>query len=201
MEDNKWKCKYCDKLFPKEGNWETHQKCTFTEPQMKSLGKTYLDMNDTSPVKETKWFQHLDRIPGTDFVTCKKRRSIECYMGGKVFKFDTRSGWQKHIERHHNNEPFIPVYSKKKERRTKLEMTIDKQVRKYINTIKGQLTEGHKITNIKVDITWDSEAPPVKVKNIDKAEKLEAIAKEKKKEKFDQITKQLEFELKNNKIV
>ena len=49
MNVNLWNCIYCDRQFPKEGKWETHQKITFTEGQMKSLGRTYMDMNDILP--------------------------------------------------------------------------------------------------------------------------------------------------------
>lgn len=197
MEDNDtWKCKYCDKQFPKEGKWETYQKITFTESQMKSLGRTYNDMNDTSPVKDTKWFDHLMRIPGTEFVTCKKRRCIECYMEGKVFKFDTRSGWQKHQATHHGNAPYEPKHKKIKERRTKLQKTIDDQVKPYVKEIMEELSNKHKVTNVRVEITWDSEAPkcPV-VSEKDEERILKARSK-----KYAKINKNVQMEIEQMSI-
>ena len=196
MENNMWKCKYCDKQFPKEGKWETHQKMTFTESQMKSLGNTYKNLNDTSPVKDTKWFQHLDRIPGTDYVTCKKRRCIECYMGNKIFKFDTRSGWQKHQACHHGNAPYEPKHKKVKERRTKVQKTIDDQVSPYVKEIMEELSKKHKVTNIRVDITWDSDAP---IGPVVSEKDEERILKQRKK-KYDKINKEAQVGLEQMSI-
>jgi len=179
MNENLWNCIYCDRQFPKEGKWETHQKITFTEGQMKSLGRTYMDMNDTSTVKETQWFQHLMKIPNTNMLTCKKRRCIECYLDGDPIKFATRSGWQKHQSRHHGNEPYEPKYKEKKIRKTKLQLTIDKQVKNYLCQIEHSLKEGKKISGIVVNITWDEVSPEPKALKQTVKEEKESAKKEK----------------------
>tara|TARA_R110002020_G_scaffold224651_2_gene434472 strand:- start:3751 stop:4380 length:630 start_codon:yes stop_codon:yes gene_type:complete len=193
--NNFWNCIYCDRQFPKEGNWETHQKTTFTEGQMKSLGRTYMDMNDTSTVKETQWFQHLMKIPNTNMLTCKKRRCIECYLDGDPIKFSTRSGWQKHQSRHHGNEPYEPKYKEKKMRKTKLQLTVDKQVKNYLCQIEQSLKEGKKISNINVNITWDEVSPEPKVlKQLNKEDREKANKKNDYSNTLEQLSKQLEEE-------
>lgn len=175
-----WKCKYCDQQFPKEGNWETYQKINYPESEMRRLGNIFNDINNTNVIKDTKWFNHLIKIPKSDYMTCKKRRCIDCYIGdGKIFKFNTRSGWQKHQTCHHGSTTFQPKYNDKKERRTKLKLTIDNQVKFYTNEIEEEMRNKHKITNIKVHLTWDSEAPkePDSNKVNDKRIKLKIIKK------------------------
>ena len=156
--NNMWNCKYCHRQFSKDVNWETHQKCSFTESQMKALGATECNEYDTSNVANTQWFQHLMKIPGTNMLTCKKRRCIECYMSGNPIKFETRNGWQKHLARHHGDKPYEPKYKIIKTRSSKLEMIVGKEVQSYLLDIKDSIKQGKKISNIKVSITWDENA-------------------------------------------
>ena len=196
MNENLWNCIYCDRKFPKEGKWETHQKITFTEGQMKSLGRTYMDMNDTSTVKETQWFQHLMKIPNTNMLTCKKRRCIECYMDGDPIKFSSRSGWQKHQCKHHGNEPYEPKYKEKKMRKTKIQLAIDKQVKNYIYQIEHSLKEGKEISDIVVNITWGEVSKEPKVPSLPTVVLVEDIESVKKEKDYSNTLEQLSKQLK-----
>lgn len=171
VQEEKWKCNYCDRKFLKETDWEKYSKIKFTNAEMR-----YLKNDASEDCKNSDWYKHLIQLGNGLFLSCPKRTCFPCFDKGINHKFNNRSSWQSHIK-------ICPQagYIKSevpKGRRKKIYTELDKLYQNKVKQVVEEIGDG-KYYNLNVNITY----------SLPETKAISEILEEKEKKKEEKYAK------------
>ena len=178
-----WKCRYCDKKFPKTEKSSSWEKITYKSIENKRLYEIH-DPDD-------KYLNHLHLCDQTKEAFCPKRFCVQCRCESILnentdlpnFRFDTRAAYLSHQRIHHKNNESASKKPKETKRRSNLEIKLQNQLELLIKRVREEreefIIDDDDINILDIQYTKISKIKPTvkaKVKRNKKKEKVENLA-------------------------
>ena len=162
--EDPWICRYCDKKLSKNiENWEKFKKITYTQIEMKRLYELKIEDPDHP------FFKHLFMSSVHEIACCPKSHCVECWFDEEnpmIVKLESRHQWRSHRLSYHN--PNKSKETKKRERKTKKEILVDKCLNRLRHKIEEFYDNGKDLYKIECKIPQDDDElfnPPEPITN------------------------------------